>query len=256
MAAIAYDGVSKVYDDGTWAVEDLDLEIEDGEFMVLVGPSGCGKTTALRMLAGLEEVSEGDDPDRRPGRERPHPEGARHRDGVPELRALPAHVGRGQPRLRAALPEASEGGGHAARPRGGRDARDRRLPQAQAARALRRTATAGRDGPSPRARAGGVPDGRAALQPRREAQGADAGRDPRPPAPPQRDHDLRHPRPDRGTDPGRSRRRHAERPPAAGRHAGGALRAAAQRLRRELHRLAVDQHGRGGARARRTAAWR
>ena len=60
MAEIAYDGVSKVYDDGTWAVEDLDLEIDDGEFMVLVGPSGCGKTTALRMLAGLEEISEGE----------------------------------------------------------------------------------------------------------------------------------------------------------------------------------------------------
>ena len=60
MAAITYEGVSKIYDDGTRAVEDFDLEIEDGEFMVLVGPSGCGKTTALRMLAGLEEISEGE----------------------------------------------------------------------------------------------------------------------------------------------------------------------------------------------------
>src|SRR2546429_5971347 len=60
MAEIAYDSVSKVYDDGTQAVHDLDLEIQDGELMVLVGPSGCGKTTALRMLAGLEEISEGE----------------------------------------------------------------------------------------------------------------------------------------------------------------------------------------------------
>jgi multiple sugar transport system ATP-binding protein len=51
--------VSKIYPDGTRAVNDLNLEIEDGEFMVLVGPSGCGKTTALRMVAGLEEISEG-----------------------------------------------------------------------------------------------------------------------------------------------------------------------------------------------------
>jgi multiple sugar transport system ATP-binding protein len=60
MAAITYEDVSKIYDDGTRAVEDFDLEIADGEFMVLVGPSGCGKTTALRMLAGLEEISEGE----------------------------------------------------------------------------------------------------------------------------------------------------------------------------------------------------
>jgi multiple sugar transport system ATP-binding protein len=51
--------VSKVYPDGTRAVSDLDIGIEDSEFMVLVGPSGCGKTTALRMIAGLEDISEG-----------------------------------------------------------------------------------------------------------------------------------------------------------------------------------------------------
>src|SRR6476661_5440345 len=60
MAEIAYDAVDKVYPDGTTAVQELDLEIGDGELMVLVGPSGCGKTTALRMLAGLEEISDGE----------------------------------------------------------------------------------------------------------------------------------------------------------------------------------------------------
>src|SRR3954447_26820301 len=59
MAEVAFDRVSKIYPDGTRAVNDISLEIEDGEFMVLVGPSGCGKTTALRMVAGLEEISEG-----------------------------------------------------------------------------------------------------------------------------------------------------------------------------------------------------
>jgi ABC-type sugar transport system ATPase subunit len=59
MAAIRFDGVSKVYGDGTRAVNALDLEIEEGEFMVFVGPSGCGKTTALRMVAGLEAISAG-----------------------------------------------------------------------------------------------------------------------------------------------------------------------------------------------------
>ncbi len=59
MAEIALQQVSKVYGDGTTAVDKLDLEIGDGEFVVLVGPSGCGKTSALRMVAGLEEVSAG-----------------------------------------------------------------------------------------------------------------------------------------------------------------------------------------------------
>ena len=59
MAQVAFERVSKIYPDGTRAVNDINLEIRDGEFMVLVGPSGCGKTTALRMVAGLEEISEG-----------------------------------------------------------------------------------------------------------------------------------------------------------------------------------------------------
>jgi multiple sugar transport system ATP-binding protein len=59
VAGVVFDDVTKVYADGTKAVDSLDLDIADGEFMVLVGPSGCGKTTALRMVAGLEEISGG-----------------------------------------------------------------------------------------------------------------------------------------------------------------------------------------------------
>jgi multiple sugar transport system ATP-binding protein len=60
VAEISFDQVRKVYPDGTVAVDELSLAIPDGELMVLVGPSGCGKTTALRMVAGLEEISEGE----------------------------------------------------------------------------------------------------------------------------------------------------------------------------------------------------
>ena len=60
MAEIEFSDVQKVYDDGTQAVFDLSLTIQDGELMVLVGPSGCGKTTALRMVAGLEEITDGE----------------------------------------------------------------------------------------------------------------------------------------------------------------------------------------------------
>jgi multiple sugar transport system ATP-binding protein len=59
MAAIELDQLTKVYADGTKAVKALDLEVADGEFVVFVGPSGCGKTTALRMIAGLEDVTSG-----------------------------------------------------------------------------------------------------------------------------------------------------------------------------------------------------
>jgi multiple sugar transport system ATP-binding protein len=60
MAKIVFDGITKRYPDGYEAVKDMDLEVQDGEFMILVGPSGCGKSTALRMVAGLEDISEGE----------------------------------------------------------------------------------------------------------------------------------------------------------------------------------------------------
>jgi multiple sugar transport system ATP-binding protein len=59
MASISLESVSKVYPNGFEAVHELDLNVADGEFMVIVGPSGCGKTTALRMVAGLEEITSG-----------------------------------------------------------------------------------------------------------------------------------------------------------------------------------------------------
>src|SRR5262245_37396252 len=59
MAEIEFSEATKVFPDGTRALSGLDLHVRDGEFMALVGPSGCGKTTALRMVAGLEEISGG-----------------------------------------------------------------------------------------------------------------------------------------------------------------------------------------------------
>src|SRR5438046_7816268 len=60
MAQISLDHITKRYPDGFEAVKDFNLDIADGEFMILVGPSGCGKSTALRMIAGLEDITDGE----------------------------------------------------------------------------------------------------------------------------------------------------------------------------------------------------
>ena len=93
--------VWKRYADGFEAVKDMSLEIADGEFMILVGPSGCGKSTALRMVAGLEEITDGELIIGGRARERARAAGSRHRDGVPELRAVSAHDGAREHGLRA-----------------------------------------------------------------------------------------------------------------------------------------------------------
>ena len=60
MATVELDKINKVYENGFHAVQDLSIDVDDGEFLVLVGPSGCGKSTALRMVAGLEDISTGE----------------------------------------------------------------------------------------------------------------------------------------------------------------------------------------------------
>ncbi len=251
MAEISIESLTKEYAGGVVAVDDVTFRVEDGEFMVLVGPSGCGKSTLLRMIAGLEEVTDGQHLDRRPRRDRPRAARPRHRDGLPELRALPAHDGAPEPRLRAAGATHAEGRDRRAH-RGGRaDAAARGAARPPAGGALGRAAPARRDGPRDRARAAGVPDGRAALEPRREAAGEHA-RAARRPARAARDDDrLRDARPGRGDDARPARRRHARRPPAAGRVAAGALPPAGEPLRRRVHRLARDEPRRGARRRRR-----
>ena len=60
MAKVKLEGIYKIYENGFEGAKDINLEIDDKEFVVLVGPSGCGKSTTLRMIAGLESISKGD----------------------------------------------------------------------------------------------------------------------------------------------------------------------------------------------------
>ena len=266
MAEIEFDDVVKRYPDGFEAVKHMNLEITDGELLVLVGPSGCGKSTALRMIAGLEDISEGD---LKIGGEVVNDLAPKDRDiaMVFQNYALYPHMSVRDNmgfalKLRKEKPEEI----NRLRDRGREDPRPRGASRPQARQPLRRPAPARGHGPRDRARAEGLPHGRAALQPRRQAARRDARRGLAPAAAPRHDHGLRDPRPDRGHDPRPPRRRHARRHPAAGRRAEGALREPAQPLRGGVHRLAghelllgphgqrLDQDADGRDPARRRAA--
>ena len=254
MAEITLKGVTKRYPDGTEAVKAIDLDIADGEFMILVGPVGLrqvdGPADDRRARGHLRRRAD----HRRRGRQRPRPEGPGHRDGVPELRAVSAHDGPRQHGLRAQAGQDRQGGD---RPegRGGRtDPRPRGASRAQAGQPVGRPAPARGDGPRDRARPARVPDGRAAVEPRREAARADAHRGGADPAAGGHDDGLRDPRPDRGDDAGRPRGRDARGQDPAGRLAEGALRRPGEPVRGGLHRVAGDELPAGEDRGRQREA--
>ena len=176
MATVELDAVTKVYPNGVEAVQSVSLEIGDGELMVLVGPSGCGKTTVLRMVAGLEEISDGEV---RIGGRVVNDVSPKDRDiaMVFQNYALYPHmtvaqnIGFGLKMRRLPRAEVELKVRNTAKMLGLEP-----VAGSEAGTALGRAATAGGHGARHRARAEGVPDGRAAEQPGRQAARADARR--------------------------------------------------------------------------------
>ena len=184
MAEIRFERATVIYPGADVpAVDDLDLGIADGELMVLVGPSGSGKSTALRALAGLEEVYagtvyiDGEDVTDLEPKDRDVAMVFQNYALYPYLNVAD-NIGFPLKMAKVSKAERAQAGA-----RGGRDARARRSARAQAGPALRRPAPAGGDGAGDRARAEGLPDGRAAVEPRREAARGDARRHRGAPAP-------------------------------------------------------------------------
>src|SRR5919199_102653 len=212
MAEVVLENVVKRYGDVV-AVNDVSLTINDGEFVSLVGPSGCGKTTTLNMIAGLLELTEGS-----------------------------IFIGGG-----GGGGGGGKGGGGRGRPPPRRDAVDHAALGAQAARTLRGPAAARRPRPRARPQPQGVPDGRAAVEPRREAARPHARRVEALPPGAQRDGHLRHARPDGSDDDVRPHRGDEQRRAAAGRLPRRALPPPGQPLRRRLHRQPGDEFLAGSA---------
>ena len=251
MAGVTFDGVSKVYPDGTRAVDRMSLDIKDGEFMVLVGPSGCGKTTALRMLAGLEDISEGRVVigervvNHVPSRDRDIAMVFQSYALYPHL-SVYENIAFGLRVKKVPKAEIDKRVKDAARILDLDQLLDRK-PRALSGGQRQRVAMGRAIVRHPQAFLMDEPlsnlDAKLRVQTRAEIA--------QPAARPRRHDDLRHARPGRGAHHGRPRRGHAQGPVAAGRQPAGALRQAAQPVRRRLHRKPGDEHARGQARAER-----
>jgi multiple sugar transport system ATP-binding protein len=165
MGKITLKQVRKSFGD-VHVIPGVDLTIEDGEFVVFVGPSGCGKSTLLRLIAGLEDTTSGIIAIDGKDATRPAARQARHCDGVPVLRALPAYDGAQEHRLRlkmAGMPEAEIEAARGARRQGAEPVQLSRPPPRPA---FGRPAAARRHRPRHRARTVRLPVRRAAVEPR------------------------------------------------------------------------------------------
>ena len=213
MAEVVLTDVVKTYGTVT-AVDNVSLTMEDGEFVTLVGPSGCGKTTTLNLIAGLLDITSGtiaiggrvindlDPKDRDIAMVFQNYALYPHKS-VYENLAFPLQDARRE-----------EGRDRAQGAGGGGEPRHQGIAGSAAARALRRSAAARRARPRGGAEPAGLPDGRAALQPRRQAARPDARGDQATAPRPQCDRRLRHARPVGSDDDERPRRGDGRRAPS------------------------------------------